>query len=76
MAWGGEINRHGEFVPWTVHVMDDYGNELEGVSNSYSGYKTTGIYYERMKVTFNTPNGRGGYKTVRQVMRRSTVKPV
>lgn len=76
VAWGGEINkRTGQFTPWTVTTFYDDGTEREA-SNTYSGYKTVGQWIERTRTPYNNPNGRGGYMTKREVIRKSTVRPV
>ena len=72
MVWGGEITKKGDFVEWQTWSPDGESGE----SNSISGYKTVGVYRQRVKTTFNNPNGRGGYKTKREVLRKSKVKKV
>ena len=72
MVWGGEITKNGDFVEWQTWSPDGESGE----SNSISGYKTVGVYRQRVKTTFNNPNGRGGYKTKREVLRKSKVKKV
>ncbi len=73
MVWGGNIDkRTGKLVEWTVH--DENGDE--GMSNTYSGYKAVAVYRQRVKTTYNNPNGRGGYRTVRQVIRQSQKKKI
>lgn len=73
MVWGGNINRRtGEFQPWETWSEDGES----GHTNSYSGYKATGIYRVRTKVTFDNPDGRGGYKPVYETIRQSTVVPL
>ena len=77
MVWGGEVGRDGEVHPWETWVSpSDMDAGERGHSNSYSGYKATSYYKKRTRVTFNTPNGRGGYKTVRETVRKSTTKPL
>lgn len=77
MVWGGEINKKtGEIVPWRTHEWDDETNEeLEGHTNSYSGYKTVAQYKVRVRTLYNIPNGRGGWKMKREIIRRSTTVP-
>lgn len=73
MVWGGEVNKKtGKIEPWQTWSEDG----KSGATNSYSGWKTTGQYKVRRKVTFNNPNGKGGYKTKYETLRKSTVKPV
>ena len=72
MSWGGNIGRNGQFQQWGVH--DGNGDEVEG--NYHSWYKTVGVYKQRVKTTYNNPNGRGGYKIKREILRRSTIKPI
>ena len=71
MVWGGEMH-NGVLRPWKTWSPDGEG----GASNSYSGYKTTGVWKERVKTTYNNPNGRGGYKVVHKTIRKSTIKGV
>lgn len=72
MVWGGNLNKYREFQPWYAHNED--GEEDESLQNVYAGYKATGVYRIRTRVTYNNPNGRGGYTTRRQRLRTSTVK--
>lgn len=81
MAWGGEINkRTGQLEPWTVHNMDENGNDIEGVSNSYSGYKTVGMYKARVRSKAEPVYDRDGniirFKQKRTTLKRSTVRKV
>lgn len=74
-VWGGSINRRtGKMDTWTTSVWDDNGDIISEVSNSYNGYKAVGTYKMRTRTTYNNPNGRGGYKTKHEIIRRSTVK--
>lgn len=71
MVWGGERNRRtGIIEPYQTWSEDGES----GAENSYSGYKNVGRYIVRRKVTFNNPNGRGGYKPKTEIIKRSTVK--
>lgn len=73
MVWGGNVrwvNGRKEFQKWGV--TDEDGNEVEG--DYHSWYKTTGYYYVRTRTTYNTPNGRGGYRMQRERIRQSTVR--
>ena len=72
MVWGGEINRNGRFVEWQTWSEDGES----GKSNAYSGYKAVEKYRQRVRTTYNNPNGRGGYKTVRTIIRKSKKVPV
>ena len=72
MVWGGEYrwkNGKKELVPWTTHDTDG----VSGKSNTYSGYKITGMYRVRVKTTYNEkfPNGRP--RTRKQIIRKSKV---
>lgn len=76
MVWGGEVDKKtGKVVPWTTNEFDDNANPIPGHSNSYSGYKTVGKYKVRVRETYNNPNGKGGYKTKREIIRRSKTVP-
>ena len=72
MVWGGEIGRDGKLHQWETWSEDGES----GRANSYSGYKAVAVYKERVKTTYNNPNGKGGYKAVRKVIRRSKQKPL
>ena len=69
MVWGGEMH-NGSVRPWQTWSPDGES----GHSNSYSGYKATGAYKERVRITYNNPGPNGTYKTKREVIRRSTTK--
>lgn len=71
MVWGGEYKWKGgkkELVPWTTHSLDENGNDT-GKSNTYSGWRTTGMYRVRVKTTF-VPRVR------KEVIRKSKVRKV
>ena len=72
MSWGGNMSARYGFQQWGVRDGD--GNEVEG--NYHSWYKTTGVYKERVKTTYNNPNGKGGYRTKREIIRKSTIKEI
>ena len=74
MVWGGNVrwrNGRKEFQQWGVH--DEDGNEVEG--NYHAWFKTVASYRQRVKTTYNNPNGRGGYRTKREVIRQSQQRP-
>lgn len=71
MVWGGEM-KNGVLQPWETWSEDGES----GYRNSYSGYKAVGEYKARVKTTYNNPNGKGGYKTIRETLQQSTVKPL
>ena len=78
MVWGGEMNRKtGQIEPYKTWVSPyDEEEGREGKSNSYSGYKTVGMYRVRVKTTYNNkyPNGRS--YTKHEIIRKSKVKKV
>lgn len=75
MVWGEEyVRRNGRRERVPIQTFSEDGES--GLTNSYSGVKATGAYKVRVRTTYNNPNGRGGYKTERQTIRKSTVKPL
>ena len=78
MVWGGEYkwkNGQKQLIPWTTHSMDENGNDT-GKSNTYSGWRTTGMYRVRVKTTYNEtfPNGRTRIR--KEIIRKSKVRKV
>lgn len=72
-AWGEEYNSgKRKFEP--LQTWSEDGES--GRSNTYSGYKSTSMYRVRVKTTYNNPDGKGGYRTKTEVIRRSTKKPI
>lgn len=72
MVWGGDKGKNGEIRKWETWSSDGES----GKSNTYSGYKTTGMYRVRVKRTYNErfPNGRIHPKI--EIIRKSKVKKV
>ncbi|MBR2680385.1 MAG: hypothetical protein IKE23_06485 [Exiguobacterium sp.] len=83
MVAGDEwIRRDGRIVREPIQTWSEDGES--GLTNSYSGYKSTEKWIERVETTFNNPVTRRGYDgepytayvTKRRVLRRSTKVPV
>lgn len=70
-VWGEEVHQ-GRRVP--VQSWSEDGES--GHTNSYVGYRTAGVRYRRIKTTFNNPDGKGGYKTIREVIAESTERRI
>lgn len=77
MVWGGELNkRTGQIESYTTYEFDSNANPIAGYKNSYSGYRTTAEWYERVKEVYGFDEKRGRGTVTRTVLRRSTKRPV
>lgn len=68
-VWGGEMH-NGKLSLWKTWSEDGES----GQANSHAYWEEVGLYKIRQRVTFNNPDGRGGWKTKYETIRRSTVK--
>lgn len=75
-AWGEDFVGSGgdkRRVPMTTSALDG----VPELSNSYVGYKTTGVYKQRVKTTYNNWNEKKQrYEVKREIVRKSKVKNV
>lgn len=76
------VRRNGRMVREPLQTWSEDGES--GLTNSYSGYKSTETWIERVETTYNNPVQRIGYdrkpytvyRPKRRVIRRSTKRPL